>query len=136
MYEFITILIIIVCVLLTLIVLIQKPKGGGVAANFSSSNQVMGVKRTTDIVEKITWSLTGGLFALALLINFAIDRDNIGDNPTKSEIQDRAAESNTVVPGGAAPAAPADQNAPANPAPAPADGQDPNSILPEAAPAQ
>lgn len=135
MYEFITILIIIVCVLLTLIVLIQKPKGGGVAANFSSSNQVMGVKRTTDIVEKITWSLTGGLFALALLINFAIDRENIGDNPTKSEIQDRAAESNTVVPGGATPTTPTQDEAPSSSAPANGGGNE--NILPsDPAPAQ
>ena len=38
-----------------LIILIQNPKGGGLASNFSQGNQIFGVEKTTDIVEKITW---------------------------------------------------------------------------------
>lgn len=81
MYTFITILIALVCVLIILVVLVQKPKGGGLAANFSGSNQVMGVKRTTDVVEKTTWILSIALFALTLLINIWIPRTDDAKAP-------------------------------------------------------
>ncbi len=70
MLTFISVLIIIACVLLTLIVLIQNPKGGGIAANFIAPNQIMGVKRSTDVVEKATWILAGVLIVLSLSTNF------------------------------------------------------------------
>ncbi len=53
---FISILVIVVCVLLMLVVLIQNPKGGLDSA-FSTNNQVMGVRKTTDFLEKATWTL-------------------------------------------------------------------------------
>ena len=50
------ILIILACVVLSLIVLVQNPKGGGLAGNVPGfSNQFMGVKQTTDVLEKGTW---------------------------------------------------------------------------------
>ena len=54
MYVFLTILILIAAILMILIVLVQKSKGGGLAAGFSSSNQIMGVRKTTDFLEKTT----------------------------------------------------------------------------------
>ncbi|MDO4971468.1 MAG: preprotein translocase subunit SecG [Bacteroidales bacterium] len=51
------ILITIAAVLLIGVVLIQKSKGGGLAANVSNYNQIAGVRKTTDFVEKATWSL-------------------------------------------------------------------------------
>jgi preprotein translocase subunit SecG len=51
-------LIVVACVFLGLIILIQNPKGGGLASNVGGfSNQLMGVKQTTDILEKGTWVL-------------------------------------------------------------------------------
>ena len=67
MYPIITILIVIVCVFLTLIVLVQNSKGGGLAANFSASNQIMGVRKTADFLEKATWTLAGSLVVLCML---------------------------------------------------------------------
>ena len=64
------ILTIIVCILLTLIVVIQNPKGGGIAANFSAGNQIMGVRKTNDFVEKATWTLAGALLVLAMTSSF------------------------------------------------------------------
>lgn len=58
---------IIVAILLMLIVLIQNPKGGGLASNFSQGNQIFGVEKTTDIVEKITW----GAALLIVVISLA-----------------------------------------------------------------
>ena len=57
MYSVFVILAVIVAVLLSFIVLIQESKGGGLASSFASSNQIMGVRKTTDVVEKATWTL-------------------------------------------------------------------------------
>lgn len=65
--QFIFVLVIIVCVLLALIVLIQNPKGGGLDSSFQSVNQIGGVKRTTDFLEKSTWTLAITLFVLCLI---------------------------------------------------------------------
>ncbi|MFL5754468.1 MAG: preprotein translocase subunit SecG [Bacteroidia bacterium] len=64
---FLSILIIIVCILLVIIVLVQNSKGGGLASNFASNNQVMGVRRTADFLEKATWGFAIALFVLSLL---------------------------------------------------------------------
>lgn len=63
----IAVLIVIVCILLILVVLIQNSKGGGLASSFASSNQVMGVRRTADVLEKATWTLAIALFVLCLM---------------------------------------------------------------------
>lgn len=67
MAIFIFVLIIIVCVFLALIVLIQNPKGGGLDSSFASANQIGGVKRTADFLEKSTWTLAAALFVLCLV---------------------------------------------------------------------
>lgn len=63
MLSLVLIVGLVAAVLMIVIVLIQNPKGGGLAANFSSSNQIFGVKRTTEGVEKLTW-----IFALIILL--------------------------------------------------------------------
>ena len=68
MYVFISILILIASILMILIVLIQNSKGGGLASGFSSSNQIMGVRKTTDFLEKATWTLAGVLVFLSIVI--------------------------------------------------------------------
>ena len=74
MYTVLAILIIVTCILLTLIVLVQSSKGGGLASNFSGSNQFMGVRKTADFLEKSTWSLAITLLVLSLLSIFVIPR--------------------------------------------------------------
>jgi len=73
-YIIIAVLIIITCVLLTLIVLVQSSKGGGLASNFSGSNQFMGVRKTADFLEKSTWTLAVVLLSLSLFSIFVIPR--------------------------------------------------------------
>jgi preprotein translocase subunit SecG len=75
MYTLITVLIIIVCVFLVLIVLVQNSKGGGLASNFQSSNQIMGVRKTTDFLEKATWGLAATLLVLSIGGTAFIPRD-------------------------------------------------------------
>ena len=56
-YLLCIVLIVAVAVLMCGIVLIQNSKGGGLASSFASSNQIMGVRKTTDFLEKTTWTL-------------------------------------------------------------------------------
>ncbi len=76
MYTLFAILIIITCVLLILIIMIQNPKGGGLSSAFGGGNQIMGARKTSDFLEKTTWTLAIVLVSLALLSNFSIPRNN------------------------------------------------------------
>ena len=78
MYTIFAILIIITSILLVLVVLVQNPKGGGLSSSFGggAGNQIMGAKKTTDFLEKATWTLAITLISLSLLSNFAIPRNN------------------------------------------------------------
>lgn len=67
MYSFLVILIVLTAVLMICIVLIQESKGGGLSSSFASYNQIGGVRKTTDIIEKVTWSLA----ALMVIISVA-----------------------------------------------------------------
>ncbi len=69
MYTLFIILTIVACILLVFIVLIQNPKGGGLASGFAGSNNLMGVQRTGDILEKGTWILVVAIMVFSLLIN-------------------------------------------------------------------
>ncbi len=71
-YIVISSLVLLVCILLTLIVLVQSSKGGGLASNFSGSNQFMGVRKTADFLEKSTWTLAVALLVLSLFSVFVI----------------------------------------------------------------
>ncbi len=67
MATFIVLLIVIIALLLALVVLVQNPKGGGLAAGFQGATQVGGVQRTADFLEKATWYLGIALFVLCLV---------------------------------------------------------------------
>lgn len=84
MYTAISILVFIICILLILIVLVQNSKGGGLASSFASSNQIMGVRKTTNFLEKATWTLAGAMMALCVLAVFFIPK---GENASQSAIQ-------------------------------------------------
>ncbi|TVQ92667.1 MAG: preprotein translocase subunit SecG [Bacteroidetes bacterium] len=88
LYALISVLVLLVCVLLILIVLVQNSKGGGLASNFASSNQIMGVRKTTDFLEKATWSLAIALLVLTLTSTFVIPRGQVVET-RQSEIRDR-----------------------------------------------
>jgi preprotein translocase subunit SecG len=65
-YYLLVILIVLASLLMIGVVLIQESKGGGLASNFSSSNSIMGVRKTTDIVEKTTWTLAAIMVVLSV----------------------------------------------------------------------
>lgn len=97
MYTVIVILILIVSVFLALAVLIQNSKGGGLAANFSAPNQIMGVRKTTETIEKITWGLLIALVVLSLAATLSIPRQNSGA-AMETEVNLDNAKNVTAVP--------------------------------------
>jgi len=91
MYTILSVLIFIICLLLILVVLVQNSKGGGLAANFASSNQIMGVRKTTDFLEKFTWILAAGLIILSVGASLALPRGSEGaSSAIESQIQNIA----------------------------------------------
>lgn len=96
MYTFLVIVAIVVCVLLGLMILIQNPKGGGLASGFTGSN-VMGVQRTGDFLEKGTWVLIVTLMVLSLVINLATPKGGIR-NSEGEEIQKQLNKPATTAP--------------------------------------
>lgn len=90
-FILLSILIFITCVLLTLVVLVQNSKGGGLASNFAGSNQIMGVRKTADFLEKTTWTLALVLLVLSLLTIFVIPR-NKGAVEETSELTEKVTE--------------------------------------------
>lgn len=74
-YIFVSVLILIVCVLLALVVLVQNSKGGGLSSTFAGQNQYMGVRKTADFLEKATWGLAIALLVLSLSTIFVIPRN-------------------------------------------------------------
>lgn len=99
MYTTIIILTIAVAVLLILVVLAQNSKGGGLSSQFGgagSSSQMIGVKRTTDLLEKVTWVLAIALLTLSLVSNLILT-PNEGTGPASPNI-DRAQDRNILPP--------------------------------------
>jgi preprotein translocase subunit SecG len=126
------ILIILACVILGLIVLIQNPKGGGLTGNIAGlSNQFMGVKQTTDVLEKGTWVFAGIIGLLCLLsVAFTSSKStvsNVPDQgtsfpmPSQPQPQQQQPQTLPVTPGTGAPG----QQPATNPVPAPANNTKP-----------
>ena len=69
LFTILTVLVLIASARLTIIVLLQNGKGGGLASNFVAGNQTFGVRQTADILEKITWGLVAFVGVGAIIIN-------------------------------------------------------------------
>ncbi len=92
------IVLMLTCIILGFIILVQNPKGGGLAANIGGGmgNQFMGVKQTNDVLEKGTWVFAGiigllCLFSVALIPNSTGGKQNLLD-----QINAKPTTTNTV----------------------------------------
>jgi len=96
---FVIILILIAAVLLVLVVLAQNSKGGGLSSQFggSGASNLIGVKKTTDLLEKLTWGLAIAVLILSMSVNVLIDNPNSTD--VNSPNLDRAAPAPQELPG-------------------------------------
>ena len=109
MITFFLILIVVVCLALGFMVLIQNPKGGGLNANVGGlSNNFMGVKQTTDVLEKGTWIFASVIAVLAITSTLFLS----GNTSNGNSVLDKVNTSTTT---------PATQMAPPPPPPAAVD---------------
>lgn len=76
LFTVLTVLVLLASILITLIVLLQNGKGGGLASNFVAGNQAFGVRQTTDILEKITWGLVGFIFLVSVVTAFTLNNNS------------------------------------------------------------
>ena len=114
MFTTVIIIAMVIAVLLMIVVLIQNPKGGGLSSEFggSSSSQMFGVKKTSDLLEQLTWGFASAIVIISLVSRFMLDTTST--EGFKSINAEKAATKTL-------PSAPASTPAPASaPAPAPA----------------
>jgi preprotein translocase subunit SecG len=103
MYIALISVIIFICVLLVLVVLAQNSKGGGLSSQFggAGTSQLMGVKRTGDLLEKLTWGFAVALIVLSLTSHMMMD-DTEGPAELRSVNREKAQESSVTAPAPAA----------------------------------
>ena len=115
MYTLFVVLIVLVALLMIFIVLIQESKGGGLASNFSSSNAIMGVRKTTDVVEKLTWGLAAAMVVISVACAYvaptAAGESSVMENSATTEQTALPTMPGANNAAGAQKAAPATQNA-------------------------
>ncbi len=92
-YTLFVVLIVLVSLLMIFIVLIQESKGGGLASNFSSSNSIMGVRKTTDVVEKLTWGLAAAMVVISVACAYVAPQA-VGE----SSVMEGATQEQTALP--------------------------------------
>lgn len=104
MFSIFLVLIVIVCFLLIVVVMVQNPKGGGLSSTLGGSQQMGGVQKTTDFLDKSTWTL--GIL-LIVLIMFSSLSFNSGSTDVKILNDKQATPAKTETSAPVAPATPA-----------------------------
>ena len=120
-YILFVVLIVIASLLMIGIVLIQESKGGGLASNFSSSNAIMGVRKTTDFVEKATWGLAATMVLFSIICAYVAPVSSADTSVMEKAATETQTTNPNTTPGfGASQQAPAQgaQQVPAKAAPA------------------
>ena len=84
MYFLLIGLIIVAALLLCFVVMIQNSKGGGLAAGFASSNQIMGVRKTTDFLEKATWTIAALMVVFSIFSAHALSSEKASEQETEN----------------------------------------------------
>ena len=93
LFVTLTVLILIACALLVLVVLLQNGKGGGLASNFVTGNQTLGVRQTADLLERVTWGLVTFILVAAIISSFTFTKGG-----SQSDITDQAQVEQTENP--------------------------------------
>jgi preprotein translocase subunit SecG len=96
LYTLFVILIVIASILMIGIVLIQESKGGGLASNFSSSNQIMGVRKTTDFIEKATWALAIAMVVFSVVCAYVAPTTTTEKSALENTQENSAANPNNL----------------------------------------
>ena len=85
MYLLFVGLIVVAALLMCFVVMIQNSKGGGLASSFASSNQIMGVRKTTDFIEKLTWGLAAFMVVVSIACAYVLPSTQAGGSVTSCE---------------------------------------------------
>ncbi|MCY4162253.1 MAG: preprotein translocase subunit SecG [Flavobacteriaceae bacterium] len=82
MFTIFIVLIVLVCFLLILVIMVQNPKGGGLSSAFggAGAQQLGGVQKTTDFLDRSTWVLSIFLLVLILMSNVTLTRQGNVDS--------------------------------------------------------
>ena len=112
LFTILTVLIVIASILLVIVVLLQNSKGEGMASNFITANQTLGVRQTADILEKVSWGLVTFILVVSIITSFTAT----GSSSTGVDVTDEIEQSATQQP--EFPTAPVQQANPATEAPA------------------
>ncbi len=107
MYTLLVIIIVILAFLMIGIVLIQESKGGGLASNLSGGNQVLGVRKTTDVVEKATWFLAAAMVVVSIACAYFVPTASTEQSVFDGATPQTEKANPMTTPGFGAPAAPA-----------------------------
>ncbi len=92
LFTVLTVLVLVASIFITLIVLLQNGKGGGLASNFTAGNATFGVRKTADILEKITWGLVAFIFVISIATTFSLgNKGKAVDYTEKIEAETSAA---------------------------------------------
>lgn len=99
MYTLVISLIIFFCVLLILVILAQNAKGGGLTSQFggSTASNIIGVKKTGDLLEKLTWGFIIAIMVLSLSTNFVTVNNDVPTNEILEGASEQAPSSNQPV---------------------------------------
>ncbi|MCQ2222662.1 MAG: preprotein translocase subunit SecG [Bacteroidaceae bacterium] len=98
MYTVIVILIVIAAILMCAIVFVQESKGGGLASGFAENNSLLGVRKTTDFIEKATWTLAGAMVVLSVITVFVLPKasENAGSVMENQSAVEQAVNPNNM----------------------------------------
>ena len=99
MYTFFVVLIVLVSLLMIGIVLIQESKGGGLASNFSASNAIMGVRKTTDFIEKATWGLAIAMVLFSIVCAYTAPQASTSESVLEKTATETQTTNPTTTPG-------------------------------------
>lgn len=90
METIITSVIMLASVLLILVVYVQNPKGGGLSSDFGAAQQIGGVKKTNDFIDKATWSLAGVIAVLSIVLTIRMKSADITPEPQEETTEQPA----------------------------------------------
>ena len=92
LFTILAVLALVGSILITLVVLLQNSKGGGLASNFTAGNQTFGVRQTTDILEKITWGLAAFILVVSIAASFSTQKSSEISEMANEDVEAEAKE--------------------------------------------
>lgn len=79
-FTILAILVVLASILVTAVVLLQNGKGEGLASNFAAGNQTFGVRKTADLLEKVTWGLVAFIFVVSIISVYTLNPKSKAQN--------------------------------------------------------